>query len=161
MSTPRSDRAEGGVRDLTVDMLGWLRDHQPLTDRLELVDSVDDGASVIMPAIDINAQHRSDRGDPPDVAVGVDPFSGTASRENRQTRKTHTGQTDLQIRERTLNRHGGVWVHEIHDEIVAVLTEHREGWYTASVAGSSEEPKWDENINRWRQIATFNITSWG
>lgn len=142
-------------------MLGWLRSHRPLTDRLEDVESVDTGAAVIMPSIALSRRHRSDSAEPPDIALAVEPFSGTVRRENRQTRKNHAGQTDLQIREQTLNRHGGPWVHEIHDEIVAVLTEHREGWYNASVSGGTEEPEWDEDLNRWHQVARFNITHWG
>ena len=158
MSTPSSERADGGVADLRADVLDWLEGHDPLTARLEWIDSVDDGASVIRPA---QWFRRQDPDALPDVVLSVSVYTSNTSRANHQTEKDLSGQVLLSLRESAANRLPGQWFDEVPDEIVAALTRHREGWYDPMVPGGSTEFDWRDDTNRGELAISFEQSSWG
>ena len=158
MSTPHSERAEGGVADLRADVLGWLTAHGPLTARLEWIDSVDDGASVIRPA---QWFRRQDPDALPDVVLSVSIYTSNASRANHQTEKDLSGQVVLSLREQAARQLPGQWFDEVPDEVVSVLTAHHTGWYDPMVPGGSTEFDWRDDTNRGELAISFEASSWG
>lgn len=157
----RSRRAEGRLRDLRETLLARLRSHGPLIARLEQVETVDDGTSVIMPAPILDIQHRSGGTAPPDIALALMAVTASSIRENRQERKNHTVQTDIQIRERTLKRQGVAWLDDLHDESAAIITSHDHEWTALGATGGTPEPLWDESLNRYRSVARYDLEHWG
>lgn len=157
----QSRRAEGRLRDLREHALTELRTHAPLTDRLERVASIDDGADKIMPAFALDVQHREDGVEPPDAAVAISSITESSARENRQERKRHVVQADFQIRSQTLKAQGSAWHDEIRDEISAVATTQFEGWYAMGISQGTPEPLWDDDLNRYRSVTRYDIEHWG
>lgn len=157
----QSDRAIGRVRELRADILGRLRGHVPLTDRLEAVDGVTEGTEVIAPAPWLGMQHRSDTADPPAVALAVTVVTASSARENLQERTRMVVQTDLQIRTEALRGQGLAWHDETLDEVAAVLTAHTAGWTAQGATGGTPEPLWEDQRNRYRSVQRFDIMSWG
>lgn len=156
-----SERARGRTGDLRGSVLSRLREHSPLTDLLEAAETIDNGTEVIMPASVLDIQHRTDGASPPDVALGISVVTSSSNRENRQERKNHVVQADLQLRDRALKRQGPAWIDDISDEIAAVLTAHADGWVASGVTGGTNEPLWDEDLNRYRSVQRFDIEHWG
>lgn len=161
MSTNLSERAQGRVHDLRGNLLGRLRGHAPLTDRLEAVGSIDDGADVIVPNPLLDRRHRSQDAEPPDAALALMIVTGSSERENRQERKRLVVQADVQVREATLGRRGLAWMDEIGDEVSAVVTSHDDGWVARGADGGTPDPLWDGNINRYRLVSRYTVESWG
>lgn len=161
MSIPQSDRAEGRVRDLRGAVLARLRDHAPLTDRLELVESVTDGGDAVMPAFALDVQHRSDGVEPPDVALAVMAVTGSSDRENMQERKNHVVQTKLQLRAEAMRNRGGPWADAVLSEIAAVLTSHRDPFVARGQTGGSPDPTWNDQKRRYEMVQRFDIMHWG
>lgn len=161
MSIDQSDRAEGRMRDLRGHLLSKLRAHDPLTDRLELVESIGDGADVILPAFALDIQHREDNAEPPAAAIGLSSIAESSDRENKQERKRHVVQSDFQIRTETMKAQGPAWHDEVIDEISAIITTQYDGWTAIGATGGTPEPLWDGDINRYRSVQRFDIEHWG
>jgi len=157
----QSDRAEGRLRDLRDNVLDKLHNHTALTDHIERAAGVDDATGVIRASPRLDMWHRSDGMEPPDVAVGIKAVTENSSRENRQERKLHVVQSDLQMREDALRTQGVAWPDDINDEIGAVLTSHDVGWTAGGATGGTPEPLWDEDLNRYRSVTRYDIEHWG
>jgi hypothetical protein len=142
------------VRDLRGDVLDRLRSHTALTDRLEQVDSIDDGTDVIVPSPFLGDGDQ-------DAALSVAVITGSSTRENLQERKNMTVQTELRVRSQTLKARGVVWHDELLDEVGAVLTTQVGGWTALGETGGTPEPLWDESLNKYRSVQRFDIESWG
>jgi len=161
MTTDQSRRAEGRMRDLRGHYLDELRGHAPLTDRLEAVASIDDGADAVLPSSAVDVQHRADGAEPPDAVLAVAAITENSDRENRQERKNHTVQTDLQLRSETMRARGAPWLDEVLDEIAAVMTSHYQGWTARGATGGTPEPLWSDKIRRYRSVRRFDVMQWG
>lgn len=157
----QSRRAEGRIRDLREHSLEELQSHTPLVTRLEEVSSIDDGTDKIVPASALDIQHRSDALEPPDAAIALSAVTGSSNRVNIQERKSHVVQTDFQVRSETMRARGPAWHDEIIDEIAAVMTSQYDGWRAMGVTGGTPEPAWDDQLNRFRSVARFDVGHYG
>lgn len=157
----QSDRAEGRLRDLREHCLGELRSHTPLTDLLERVDSIDDGADKIVPAFALDIQHRTDGLEPPDAAIAISAITESSNRENHQERKRHVVQADFQVRSQTLRAHAEAWHDDVRDEISAVLTSHHPNWYGMGISQGTPEPLWNDDIGRYQSVTRYDREHWG
>ncbi|EMA38472.1 hypothetical protein [Halococcus hamelinensis] len=160
--TSTSDRAAGGVADLRPAMLGWLRDHRPLTERLEWIDSVEDGADAIRPPRYLQRARDAD-GDAPDIVLTVEVWTPNVTRANSETQRTHSGQVVLSLRYGVSEHLPGQWGDEVRAEIAACLTRYREGWYAPTVTGGDTELQPVDEINREELAITYGQThrNWG
>jgi hypothetical protein len=156
----QSDRADGRSHDLAGDVLGWLSAHEPLTDRLEYVDGIDDGTTVIMPHRTTNVRRRRASGELPGVVVAVRLPPGSSNRENRQERTFQAIRVIVEVRERAFDGLGTAWGHEVLDEIKAVLTTHHEGWLAPGLSGG-QSFQWNDQIDREVAVVQCEIQSWG
>lgn len=157
----QSRRAEGRLRDLRGQYLTELRGHAPLTDLLERVDSVDDGATIILPAFSVDIQHQMDALEPPEVAIAISAITESSNRENHQERKRHVLQADFQVRSQTLRERGSAWHDEIRDEIAAVATTQYAGWYAMGISQGTPEPLWNDDLNRYQSVTRYDVEHWG
>lgn len=156
-----SRRADGRIRALRAHYLTELRTHTPLITRLEAVESIDDGSDTIVPAFAVDIQHHPENTEPPDAVVALSAVTKSSTRENRQERKIHVVQTDVQIRSETMRRHGLAWHDALLDEIAAVLTSQYDGWTARGITGGTPEPLWDDALNRYRSVSRFDVEQWG
>lgn len=139
--------------------LDRLQANVALTDLLEKAGSVGDGASAIVPAPYLERQHDDPNDDPPDVAVAVSVVVSSSSRRNSQEDVNVELQTDLQVRKQTLWSLGLAWIDEIRDAISDEMTRHEAGWHAEGETGGTQEPLWNDDINRYQVAQRFGVSS--
>lgn len=150
--TPRTNYFRGQALDR-------LQANAALTDLLEKVGSVDDGASAIVPAPYLEKQHDDPNEDPPDVAVAVSVVVSSSDRRNSQEDVNVELQTDLQVRKQTLWSLGLAWIDKIRDAVSDEMTRHEAGWHAEGETGGTQEPLWNDDINRYHVAQRFGVSS--
>ena len=146
----------GGELDAASLALARLHEYAELTDLLEDVDGVDDGAAVIEHGpVEVDAETP--------VAVGVRIIPGATAVRNTLRERNHVVQTDVQIRESVAKTHGEAWRLEINDAINDVLAGEQDerGWKSRGGSGGVDRPPWSEETNRYRSVRRFDIAHLG
>lgn len=139
--------------------LDRLQSDTALTDLLETAASVDDGATAIVPAPYLEKLHDDPNEDPPDVAVAVSVVVSSSSRRNNQEDVNAELQTDLQVRKQTLWKLGLAWIDKIRDAVSDEMTRHGAGWHAEGETGGTQEPLWNDDINRYQVAQRFGVSS--
>lgn len=160
----QSERADGRAFDSESLVLGKLRAHRPLTERLEYPDSVaeSEGASRIIPAPNLARLRQSSSDDPPAVVVAVGYVTGSTQRDNLQEQRNHTLDITFECRDSVLSHLGVSWAQDCHDEIASAATELVEGsWYQPELSGGTDGLQWNDALGRWQSIIRMQNYYWG
>jgi len=151
MST--SERAKKRTAHFRSVALDRLQGHAPLTDRLEQVDGVSDGAEQIMPA-----SQPEILDDSPPVAILVSIVTDSSTRLNNHERVNATLQTDFRMTKPVLRNQWLKWYDEVRDEISSEMTRHGEDFHAEGATGGVPEPLWNEDINKYQTVQRFDVS---